>query len=226
MRRLFPIALILSLALAPWNLTDAIEKPVGVPDSLFHQSASQEIREVIDGASFVDEKKGEVIRGHRQVYEYLLNHLDFASQLGRILDITDYEIVQTGEGAYKATTPKGGWAHLEMVYADDDKRVVLAQGKYGRAVVVLQYTSFDQEGESYIAYDVYGYVRADNPILNLLLSLFGGIVSHRVARVLDCVAELNERIYEAPATFRHELLAQSDLRPNHLSEFTKILTQL
>ncbi len=63
---------------------------------------------MIEGASYVDENKGAVFRGHREVYEYLLNHLDFASQLGRILDLTDYVIEQTGEGVYKATTPKGG----------------------------------------------------------------------------------------------------------------------
>lgn len=46
----------------------------------------------------MDEKKGAVFRGHREVYEYFLNYLDFASQLGRILDLTDYVIEQTGEG--------------------------------------------------------------------------------------------------------------------------------
>jgi hypothetical protein len=142
------------------------------------------------------------------------------------MDLTDYVIEQTGEGTYEATTPKGGWARLQVVYADDGKRVVLAQGKYGRAVVVLRYDSFDLEGESYIEYDLYGYVRADNPIFSLLLALFGGIVDHRIEHVLTCVAELNERIYEAPGAFQQELLTQTELPPGHLSEFTRILHQL
>ncbi|MFQ5988939.1 MAG: hypothetical protein ACE5K9_03380 [Candidatus Methylomirabilales bacterium] len=226
MYRLVLIVVTLSFALAPWGFGHAVEQPGVIPHPLLHHSSSEEIREVIDGASFVDEKKGEVIKGHREVYEYLLNHLDFASQLGQILDLTDYDIEQTEEGSFTATTPKGGWAHLQVVYADDEKRVVLAQGKYGRAVVVLQYTSFDREGESYITYDLYGYVRADNPILNLLLSLFGGIVNHRVESILDCVAELNERIYEDPDIFHQELLAHVNLPPNHLSNFTEILNHL
>lgn len=226
MRRVFLIILTFSFAIAPWGLSGAVEQSGVIPDSLIPDSTTQKLREVVEGASYVDEKKGAVFRGHREVYEYLLNHLDFASQLGRIMDLTDYVIEQTGEGTYEATTPKGGWARLQVVYADDEKRVVLAQGKYGRAVVVLRYDSFDLEGESYIEYDLYGYVRADNPILNLLLGLFGGIVNHRIDRVLTIVADLNERIYEAPGAFQQELLTQTELPPGHLSEFTRILHQL
>jgi len=226
MRRSLLIIVTLSLAFAPWGLGDAAEQSGVIPDSLLRDSSAQELREVIEGASYVDEKKGAVFRGHREVYEYLLNHLDFASHLGRILDLTDYVIEQTGEGVYEATTPKGGWAHLQVVYADDEKRVVLARGKYGRAVVVLIYDSFDLGGERYIVYDLYGYVRANNPILNLLLGLFGGFVNHRIDRVLTSVAELNERIYESPGTFQQEFLAQTELPPDHLSEFSRILTQL
>jgi hypothetical protein len=226
MRRIFLIMFTFSFAIAPWGLGGAVEQSRVIPDSLLHDSSAQELKEVIQGASYVDEKKGAVFRGHREVYEYLLNHLDFASQLGRIMDLTDYVIEQTGEGVYEATTPKGGWARLQVVYADDEKRVVLAQGKYGRAVVVLRYDSFDLGGESYIVYDLYGYVRADNPILSLLLALFGGIVDHRIEHVLTCVAELNERIYDAPGAFQQELLTQTELPPGHLSEFTRILHQL
>lgn len=226
MRRVLLIVLVLSFTMAPWGLGGAMEQPAVIPHSVFDGSTSQELREVVQGASYVDEKKGALFRGHREVYEYLLNHLDFASQLGRFLDLTDYVIEETGKGTYKATTPKGAWAQLQIVYADDEKRVVLAEGKYGRAVVVLQYASFDREGESYIIYDLYGYVLADNPILNLLLGLFGGIVNHRVERLLASVAELNERIYEAPGTFRQNLLAQGEIPPDHLSEFVRILTHL
>ena len=226
MRRVLLIVLVLSFTMAPWGLGGAMEQPGVIPHSLLDGSTSEEVREVVQGASYVDEKKGEVFRGHLQVYEYLLNHLDFASQLGRVLDLTDYVIEETGVGTYEATTPKGARAHFQIVYADDEKRVVLAEGKYGRAVVVLQYASFDREGESYIIYDLYGYVRADNPILNLLLGLFGGIVNHRIEHVLASVAELNERIYEAPGTFRQNLLAQRGVPSDHLSEFVTILTHL
>jgi len=104
MRRVFLIILTFSF-IAPWGLGGAVEQSGVIPDSLLHDSSAQELKEVIEGASYVDEKKGAVFRGHREVYEYLLNHLDFASQLGRILDLTDYVIEQTGEGVYEATTP-------------------------------------------------------------------------------------------------------------------------
>lgn len=227
MRRFLLMIFALSFTMAPWGLGGAVEQPGVIPHSLLSDSTGEELRKVLGSASYVDEKKGLVIKGHREVYEYLLNHLDFASQLGRALNLTDYVIEETAAGSYKATTPNGAWARLQVVYADEEKRVVLAEAKYGRAVVVLQYASFNRGGDSYIAYDLYGYVRADNPILNVLLGFLGGIVvNRRIEHVLDSVAELNERIYRAPGIFHQELLAQGELSPDHRSELAKILTQL
>lgn len=58
MRRSLLIIVTLSLAFAPWGLGDAVEQSGVIPDSLLHESSSQELREVIQGASCVDEKKG------------------------------------------------------------------------------------------------------------------------------------------------------------------------
>jgi hypothetical protein len=75
MRRIFLIMFTFSFAIAPWGLGGAVEQSRVIPDSLLHDSSAQELKEVIQGASYVDEKKGAVFRGHREVYEYLLNHL-------------------------------------------------------------------------------------------------------------------------------------------------------
>lgn len=226
MRRVPLVALVLSFSISPLGQSAAAERPGIIPEPLLLDSASRELREVIEGAAFVGEKKGVVFRGHRVVYEYLLNHLDFTSKVARVLDLSDYVIEQTGEGIYEATTPRGGWAHLRVVYADGERVVVLARGKYGRAVIVLQYASFDRGGESYMVNNLYGYVRADNPILNFLLTLFGGILYHRVAQVFTSVAELNERAYQEPTSLYQELLSHAELPPNHLLEFAKILRRL
>lgn len=220
------ITLALSLAISPWGRGDAAEPPMIIPDLFLHDSTSGDLREVIQGAAFVGEMKGLVFRGHPVVYEYLLNHLDFTSQLARALDLSDYVIEQTGPGVYKATTPRGGWARLKVVYADADKRAVFAQGRYGRAVIVLQYASFDHGGESYMVNNLYGYVRADNPILNFLLTLFGGILDQRVTQVFRSLATLSERVYIDPASFHQELLGHGELPADHLREFSRILNRL
>lgn len=224
MQRGFLIILLLTLAISP--LGQAADRLATIPDSLLDESVGAELREVIEEAAFTREKIDVTFKGHRVVYEYLLDHLDFASQVARILDLSDYVIEQTGDGIYEATTPKGGWAHLRMVYADDNKRVVLAHGRYGRAVVVLEYASFNRGGDSYMVNDFYGYVRADNPILNLLLALFGGVLDHRVATILISVAEMSERAYKAPVAFSQELDGYTELPPDHRLEFAKILEQV
>ena len=226
MQRAFLAILLLALAVFPVERGAAKDRFAPIPDSLRYDTIGVELREVIDGAAFTGERKDIVFKGHRAVYEYLLNHLDFTSQLGRVLDLSDYVIEQTGDNAYKAKTPKGGWAHLEVVYADGNKRVVLARGRYGRAVVVLQYTSFNRDGDSYMVNDLYGYVRADNPILNLLLALFGGVLDDRVAEILTSVAELSERAYRTPASFSQELDGHTDLNPDYRLEFAKILERV
>ncbi len=223
MRRALLLALVVSLAISPWKQGITAERPGIIPDPFFHHPTSRELREVIEGAVFVGEKRGVAFRGHRMVFEYLLNHLDFASQLARALDLSDFVIEQTENGSYEATTPRGGWALLKVIYADREKRVVLAQGKYGRAVAVLQYASFQDGGESYMVNDLYGYVRADNPILNLLLGFFGGTVHNRVEQVFLSVAELSERAYDAPDSFTEDLLDHPEVQTGHLLRFAKIL---
>jgi hypothetical protein len=225
MQRGFLIILLLSLAISPLGRGDAADRLSTIPDSLLHDSVGSELREVIEGAAFTGEKTDVIFKGHRVVYEYLLNHLDFASRLARVLDLSDYIIAQNGDGTYEATTPKGGWAHLHVVYAEGNKRVVLAQGRYGRAVVVLEYASFNRGGDSYLVNDLYGYVRADNPILNLLLALFRGALDARVTKIFTSVAEMSERAYKAPVAFSQELDAYADLPPDRRLEFAKILEQ-
>lgn len=226
MQRAFLAVLLLAFAVFPLGRGVAEDRFAPIPDSLRYDTIGSELREVIEGAAFTGERKDIVFKGHRMVYEYLLNHLDFTSQLARILDLSDYVIEQTGDDTYEATTPKGGWAHLQVVYADGNKRVVLAQGRYGRAVVVLQYASFNRDGDSYMVNDLYGYVRADNPILNLLLALFGGVLDHRVAEILTSVAELSERAYRTPASFSQELARHTELNPDYRLEFANILERV
>jgi len=60
MRRVFLIILTFSFAIAPWGLGGAVEQSGVIPDSLLHDSSAQELKEVIQGASYVDEKKGAV----------------------------------------------------------------------------------------------------------------------------------------------------------------------
>jgi hypothetical protein len=223
-----PVLLIsaLLLAVAPWQQGGAAERDDIVPDALLRDPISREVREVIEGAVFVGEKRGVAFRGHRQIYEYLLNHLDFASQLARALDLSDYVIERTGTGTYEATTPRGGRAQLRVVHADGERRVVLARGKYGQAVAVLQYASFDLGGQTYIVSDLYGYLRADNPILGVLLPLWSSLVDRRVDQVFQSVARLSERAYEAPAAFYRTLLGHPELPSERLLEFGDILDQL
>lgn len=226
MRRPFLLVLVLAVVISPSQRGDANDRSGVLPDSLLQGPAARELREVMEGAAFVGEKKGVAFKGHPLVFEYLLNHLDFTSQVARALDLSDYAIVQTGTESYEATTPKGGWARLRVVYADGDKRVVLAQGRYGRAVVVLRYASFDRGGEWYMVNDLYGYVRADNPLLNVLLGLFSWTLQGRVERVFSSVAKLSERAYESPTALFEELFAHPELPPDHILEFVEIVNRV
>jgi hypothetical protein len=217
------VGLLLHLIALPLGFSDAAELPAALHRALLVHEMPGELREVVEGAAFIGEKREVIFKGRREVYEYLLNHLDFASQLARALDLSNYVIERTGTDAYVVTTPKGGWAHLQVVYVDSEKQVVLAKGKYGRAVVILQYASFERGGESYMANNLYGYVRADSPLLNFLMTSFGGMLDQRVAEVFGSVARLSERVYEDPASVYQELLAHPELPRDHLRQFAELI---
>ncbi len=207
----------------PWNRLDA--------------SSRQRLREVTERAIFFREVPGIAIKSRPPMFDFLVEHPDFAATAGRILEIVKYRIVKQQPGVYWGDDAHGATGIFELIHAEPGKRVYLAKGTFvkrllptirGRIVLVMVYQhQTDQNGESRVICDVRGYLRIDNQILGILARIakpvVGPIVDKKVLRTFGAVAKLTEQAYDNPAALYRTLSASQEIAGSDLREFRKAL---
>ncbi|MGH7370035.1 MAG: hypothetical protein ACREIN_04030, partial [Candidatus Methylomirabilaceae bacterium] len=149
-----------------------------IPWTALDPTTQQRLRDVTEHAILFRELHGIVVRSHRPVFEFLIEHPDFAATAGRVLGIIRDRIVKEREGRYWGDDNHGATGTFELVYAAPGQRVYLSEGTfvkrlfptiYGRIVLVMAYEyQTDQAGESLVVNHIRGYLRIDNPILGVL----------------------------------------------------------
>src|SRR5256712_12629874 len=105
------------------------------------------LQEVAEGASVSARAAGEPFVARTDVFEFLLDHPEFATHVTRALRIARYRIWRGAEGLWL----DDGWGvvgQFSLVYAASGTRVMYARGQYqsgmlpsihGQAVVVIEY---------------------------------------------------------------------------------------
>src|SRR5439155_1270721 len=146
--------------------------------------------------------------GRREVFEYLLDHPEFAAHLTRTLRIARYRIWREPDGLWL----DDGWGtvgRFAVVYAGNGTRVMHARGGYthwllptirGQAVVVIEYgVQPAADGKSLISAAVTGFVKLENPLVEMasrLLSRTATAKAEREARQLVKVFARTTRAIE------------------------------
>jgi len=178
-------------------------------------------------------------RSHEPVFLYFLDHPDFAAAVARALKVAQYRVEPRTDGTYWGDDTRGAKGIFEVVYADPHKRVVHAQGTYdtkwlptvyARLVLVLDFEHrHEADGQSRVTSDLKGYLRVDNPFLNVLARLVGPIVGsavdRKVARTFGIAAKVSEQAYDDPEGFLQVLREAADIDPGHLSALAARLGQ-
>jgi hypothetical protein len=202
-----------------------------VPFERISQPAQQRVRDVVDHAVFERTVRGLTFRSREAVFLYLLNHADFAAAVARALGLAQYRVVQRSPNTYWGDDARGAKGTLEVMYADPHKRVIHAQGTYdakwlptihGRIVLVLDFEHRTApDGQSYVTNDLTGYLRVDNPFLDVLARLIGpivvGAVDRKVVRSFGVAAKVSERAYDDPEGLLRVLQGTPDLDRDHLA---------
>ena len=175
----------------------------------------------VNGAPFV---------ARREVFEFLLDHPEFATHVTRALKLARYRIWRTAEGL----AIDDGWGTtgtFEVVWSANGTRLMYARGEYhprllptirGRAVVLIDYgvQPAPRAPGSLISAAVTGYVKLDSRVLAGLSRLAGPIARAKAdkeanrlvqlfARAMHAIesdpAGVYERLYRAPGTPPREL---------------------
>ncbi len=210
-----------------------------VPFDRIPPPVQERLRDVMDHAVFQRAVHDLTFRSREPVLLYFLDNPDFAAAVARALKVAQYRVESRPDGTYWGDDARGARGIFEVVYADPRKRVVHAQGTYdtkwlptvyARLVLVLEFEHRNgADGQSRVTSDLKGYLRVDNPFLNVLARLVGPIVGsavdRKMARTFGIAGKVSERAYDDPGGFLQVLRQAPDMDPGHLAALAARLGQ-
>ncbi len=194
------------------------------------------LRQITDAASVAARADGEPFVTRRDVFEYLLDHPEFATHVTRALRLARYRVWREPDGLWL----DDGWGargHFSVVYAANGTRVMYARGRYsrwylptihGQAVVVIEYaTRPAPEQRTLITPTITGFVKLDSRVLEWagrLASAAAQTKAEREARQLARVfARASLAIEHDPAGVQGLLRHRPGVPSRELAEFGALL---
>jgi hypothetical protein len=172
-----------------------------------------------------------------EIFEYLLDHPEFASHITRALRAGRYKIWR--DATTGALWLDDGWGvrgTFEIVYAAPGLRLMYAQGAYqsalpditGRAVVALAYKL--QPGaanRTQVATTLTSFVEIDSTVVRTVGKMGGPLVQKKADRearqLLKVFAKVCRAIEDNPADVYARVRGQPDVPKAELEEFRKLL---
>ena len=171
-----------------------------------------------------------------EIWEYLLDHPEFATHVTRALKVARFRVWHDGRGLWL----DDGWGvkgQFSVVHADRGVRHIYAQGRFeqsllpeirGQAVATLEY-SFRPNGGglTVVATAASGYVQVDSSFLNALGKFAAPFVQAKADReagfLLRTFARATRAIVENPAQVYQRVSERADVPRQELEEFRRLL---
>lgn len=199
-------------------------------------AARARIQPVTEHASLAVKVDGKSFVGRRDVFEFLLDHPDFATHVTRALRLARYKIWRTPSGL----GIDDGWGTVgtfETVWAGTGLRVMHARGVYqqkilpdipGQAVVMIDYgVRSNDQGLSQINTAITGFVKLDSRILSVASRLASSVArakGEKEARKLaELFAETTHAIETDPAGVFEKVRQRPDVPVSDLEDFRRLL---
>ena len=195
------------------------------------------LQELADAASVSARVEGEPFVARRDVFEFLLNHPEFATHVTRALKLDRYRIWRGPEGGLWLDDGWGVVGQFSIVYSAAGTRVAYAHGQYqsgllpsirGQAVVVIEYgLSPTADQRSLISSAITGFVKLDSRIVALAGMLAGSVATAKAEkeakRLVKLFAKASRAIEENPAHVHEAVRQRPDVPPAELEEFRRLL---
>ena len=183
------------------------------------------------------QQEGEPYLARAEIFEYLLDHPEFASHVTRALKAARYKIWR--DASTGSLWLDDGWGvrgTFAIVYAEPGLRLMHAQGAYqsalpdikGRAVVALAYR-FEPaaSGRSLISTTLTSFVQIDSTVVRTIGRMGGPLVQKKADRearqLLRVFAKVSRAIEDNPADVYARIKERPDVPKQELEEFRKLL---
>ena len=174
----------------------------------------------------------------REIFDYLLDHPDFASHVTRTLRLGRYKIWKTPEGMYL----DDGWGatgHFAVIHTAVRQRVMYARGAYrqavlpainGEAVVMIEYAATPAgDGRDRVLATVSGFVKLDSATLTMAMKIAAPIAQRKAdleaRRLMRTFARVSRVIDDNPMDVYERLRQRPDVPARELEEFGRLLNR-
>lgn len=198
---------------------------------------AEQMRMVIEHSTLQKSVERFRFRSQPAIFEFLINHPDFAVAVARELRIARYQITPRSDGTYDAVDMQGIHGSFRPLYTAHGERVYGGVGSYrprflpsfsGHAVVRLRYQHrFDPGGLPVVENRAEVYVRLDNRIAaffaRLLLPFLQRVVDQKVNQALTVAKRVSEQITMNPTTVYYRLRQSPVLDRATLESFRQLL---
>jgi hypothetical protein len=243
-RRLVALAFLASLAAMPPSGAaeppDAEEPPVPVvtldvlPLSIstadLPPAARARAEAVLTRSLFAQRVTGIRFPSREPVYRFLLDHPDFAASVARALRLGQYRLTPIEDG-YWGDDGRGATGHVQVLYADDHRRLYYLAGRYqhrllpaieGQILLLLEFRHEDDgAGGTVVEQSLTGHVRIDTPLVGAIAQALGALtrplvertVEGKVRRFFRTVARVSRWAYDEPEQLAAALDGHPDVGP-------------
>jgi len=198
---------------------------------------AEQMRMVIEHSTLQKSVERFRFRSQPAIFEFLLDHPDFAAAVARELRLARYRITPRSDGTYDAVDMQGIHGSFRPLYTAHGERVYSGVGSYqpsffpsfsGHAVVRLRYQHrFDPEGLPFVENRAEVYVRLDNRVAaffaRLLMPFLHGVVDHKVNQALTVAKRVSEQIAMNPMHVYYRLRQSLVLDRATLESFRQLL---
>ena len=171
-----------------------------------------------------------------EVFEYLLDHPEFASHVTRALGLARYKIWRAGDELWL----DDGWGTrgtFELVYAARGVRLYLARGAFdqrflpevrGEAAALFEYQfKAEAPGRTIVTSAASGYLQVDNSVLRALGKMAAPFVQAKAdketGQLLRVFARVSRAIEENPAEVYRKVSERPDVPRAELEQFRTLL---
>jgi hypothetical protein len=217
-----------------------IARPLGAAPTLSIPPAvsaadRQRLEEIVKQSFASTQQSADAYTVRPEIFEYLLDHPEFASHVTRALKVARYRIWQE-QGSLWLDDGWGVRGTFSTVYAQPGLRLMQAQGAYqsalpdikGRAVVALAY-GFQPgpAGRQQVATTVTSFVQIESGVIRVIGRMGGPLVQRKADReartLLRVFAKVIRAIEENPADVYARVKARPDVPKQELEEFRTLL---
>jgi hypothetical protein len=219
--------------------TGPVQAPAGPHPELPAQlppATRARLQSVTDKPSLAVKVDGQAFLGRRDVFEFLLDHPDFATHVTRALKFARYKIWRTPNGLGL----DDGWGTVgtfETVWSVAGHRVMYARGVYqhkilpdiqGQAVVAIDYgIEPAANGRSQISTAITGFVKLDSRILAMASKMASSVARTKGEKEAKSLVGLFSKTTQAidadPAGVFDKVRQRSDVPQRELEEFRRLL---